>query len=247
MKLVFLSFLLLSCTKYSPLTKDSVGISIKDINISISQVQEVPWKVGKFREQKISQSFTVMVSMPKIKVEDLDYLTESRGIDAWILRVIAQRGSVTQDLGSLYTLFRPRQSSRVTSSAASSISFKVYYAAAYASERFRNAKCPPFSHDKKFVDLGVEGEVEEFNISIAGAVPYQEKSQLIELTPSSFNGGNSLAGDYYIEIAPYDSHKKLIYSAFKRISQHVTIKSEESVSVKDCAGVHMEMNPSGND
>lgn len=246
MKLLFLSFLLLSCTKYSPLTKDTVGITIKDMDMKIAQVQEVPWKVGQYRDQKISQSFTAMVEMPKIKVEDLDYLTESRGIDAWILRIIVQRGSATQDLGSLYTLFRPRQASRVTASAATSISFKVYYAAAYASERFRNAKCPPFSHDKKFVNLKIEGDPELFSTSIAGAVPYQEKSQLIELTPSSFNGGHSLAGDYYVEIAPYDSHKRLIHSSFKRISQHISIKSEESVTIKECAGVHTEMNSNPN-
>jgi hypothetical protein len=245
MKLLFLSFLLLSCTKYASITKDSVGVTIHDVHMKVNHAQEIKWKVGNFREQVVSQSFTVMIEMPKLNIEDLDLLHDTRGIDAWILRVIMQRGSKSQDLGSLYTLFRPRQSSRVTSSAASSVSFKVYYAAAYASERFRNSKCPPFSHDKKIVSIDIDGSEEAFDIPITQAKSYQEKSQLIELNPSSFNGGNSLIADYYIEIAPYDSQKKLIYSPFKRIPNYVSIKAEDSVNIKECAGVHSEMNPPG--
>lgn len=241
--LLLTTLLIYSCTKYAEVTKDAVGIRIQPVHMDISHLNEIDWLVGNPKEVKISQSFTFLVDMPKIKQEDLDYLTEHKNIDAWILRLIVNRGSESQDLGSMYTLFRPRKMSRGTQGvgAASSVSMKVYYAAAYASERFRSFKCPAFSHDKKIDSMEIKGEDEPFELSIGQTAPYLEKSQLVELTPSSFNGGNSLIGDYYVEIAPYDSKRKVIHAPFKRISRYISVGSEEKIRIKSCDGVHPEI------
>ena len=213
MKACLLTLLLcLSCTKYAKVSKDAMGIHIDEIDMDISHVKEVEWRVGKRKEEKITQSFIFVVDMPRVKQDELDFLLETKGIDSWIVRLIAMRGSQKQDLGSLYTLFRPRKLSRgVTSTAATSASIKVYYAAAYASERFRTFKCPAMNHNRKLNSIKVKGDHSLFNISVEASSPYQEKSQLIELTPSSFNGGHSLTGEYYLEIALYDSVHKQIY------------------------------------
>jgi hypothetical protein len=242
MKALFLIVLLCaSCTKYAKVSADSLGIHIDDIDMNITHTKEVQWKVGKSREEKVSQSFIFVIELPKIKQEDLDILQKQRGIDSWIVRLIMMKGSEKKDLGSLYTLFRPQKISRgVPTTAATSASIKVYYAAAYASERFRGMKCPPFNHNKRIDHMDVKGDHSHFSISIQGATPYQEKSQLIELTPSSFNGGHSLIGEYYVEIAPYDSVNKMIYSSFKRIPRYFEVESEDQVEIKSCVGVHEE-------
>jgi hypothetical protein len=179
--------------------------------------------------------------MPKIKPEDLDYLTQQKNVDAWILRLIVNRDSETQDLGSLYSLFRPNKLSRgIESGAAKSVTMKVYYAAAYASERFRSFKCPAFDHNKKIDNMSIIGEDGPFSLIIGQTFPYNEKSQLVELTPSSFNGGNSLKGEYFIEIAPYDSKRKLIHSSFKRIPMSIRVEREMSIPVRSCEGIHQE-------
>lgn len=243
MKAFFLTLLLcFSCTKYAEVSKNAVGIEISPVETEVNHLNEVEWNVGKRKEKKITQSFAFIVNMPKLKKADLDYLTEQKNINAWILRLIVNRGSETQDLGSLYALFRPQRVGRgVSGSATSSVTFKVFYAAAYASERFRAFRCPAFGHNKKIKSLSIVGSNDEYSITIGQSISYTEKSHLVELTPSAFNGGNSLTGEYFIEIAPYDTKRKLIHSPFKRLPMHISVEQEESVRVTSCEGVHSEI------
>lgn len=243
MKALFLTLLLcFSCTKYASFTKDAVGIQIEPVTMEVSHLNEVEWKVGLRKEETITQSITFIIDLPRVRTADLEYLTEQRNIDAWILRLIVNRGSETQDLGSLYALFKPKKVSRgVQAGVASSVTMKVFYAAAYASERFRSFKCPAFGHSRKISKMAIKGDNEEFTISIGQAIPYLEKSHLVELTPSAFNGGNTLAGDYFIEIAAYDSKRKMILSSFKRIPMYVSVMAEDIVRVQSCDGVHTEI------
>lgn len=243
MKALVLSLLLcFSCTKYAEVTKDAVGVEIKPVTMEITHLNEIEWRVGKHKEETISQSFAFIVDLPRLKDEDVDYLSKSKNIDAWILRLIVTRGSESQDLGSLYTLLRPQMVGRGSSGdSPKSVTFKVFYAAAFASERFRAFKCPAFGHDKRIKDMSTAGSNEEFSLTLGGAIPYTEKSHLVELTPTAFNGSNSLIGNYFVEIATYDSKNKTIHSAFKRIPMYVSVTSEESISVPSCGGEHPEV------
>lgn len=243
MKALFLTLILcFSCTKYAEVSRDAIGIQIEPVQMEISHLNEIGWHVGMKKEEEITQSFTFIVDMPQIKQDDLEYLAEHRNVDAWILRLIVNRGSETQDLGSLYTLFSPTKVARgAQGGAASSVTLKVFYAAAYASERFRAFKCPAFGHNKKIDTMAITGENEIFSLSLGQALPYNEKSHLVELTPSAFNGGNSLIGEYYVEIAAYDSKRKMINSAFKRLPMHVSVSREDTIRVKSCDGVHQEL------
>jgi len=242
MKALLILLLCYSCTKYANVTKESVGIQINPVEMDITHLNDIDWRVGQKKEETVSQSITFIVHMPKVKKEDLEFLTSHKGIDSWILRLIVVRGSETQDLGSLYAKFNPRKVARTSSStgATKSVTFKVFYASAYASERFRNFKCPAFGHNKKIKEMSIRGEDQEFEINIGQAYPYNEKSHLIELTPTAFNAGHSLVGNYYLEIAPYDSKNKMIHSNFKRIPKYVSIEREESVSIRSCDGIHSE-------
>lgn len=84
--------------------------------------------------------------------------------------------------------------------------------------------------------MEIAGEESMFSIPVGSPIPYGEKSQLIELSPSSFNAGNSLAGRYYLEIAAYNSRKKQILSSFKRLPKYILISSEEKVFIESCLG-----------
>ncbi len=242
MRLFFLTFLLaLSCTKTSPLNTDAAGIRLLDVNMELSHLTEIQWSVGLKKDSSVSQSFTFILGLPKVTQSDIDRLTELKNVDAWIVRVIAQRGSTTQDLGSLYTYFKPKKFLRGHGNGTpSSAAIKVYYAAAYPSERFRFFKCPAFGHNKKISNMKIMGEKKNFDIVIGQVTSYAEKSQLVELSPSSFNGGHSLMGNYFIEIAPYDSKNKVIHGPFNRLGEYVEVASEESVHVPSCTGVHPE-------
>ena len=210
--------------------------------MEVTRLDEITWLVGRPKTNHVTQSFTFMVDTPKIDQDNLDFLTEHHGVDSWIMRLIVQRGSEQQDLGSLYIPFRSYKINRGSkANAPNNASIKVYYAAAYASERFRNLSCPPFGHDLRIKTMEIKGEASEFTLSVTQSTPYSEKSQLAQLSPSTFNGGNSLKGEYFIEIAPYNAKKKVILSSFKRIPQSIVILSEERIDVKNCAGVHSEI------
>ncbi len=155
MKALFLTILLLcSCTKYATITKDAMGLKVQNVQMDMSHLNEIDWLVGKHKEAKISQSFVFVVDMPKVDEDDLAYITKKTGIDSWIMRVIVQRGSERQDLGSLYTRFKSKTTTRGQGGGApTSVSIKVYYAAAYPSERFRFFHCPAFDHTKRISDM----------------------------------------------------------------------------------------------
>lgn len=243
MRAFILTLLLcLSCTRNAEVTKDAMGTYINPISMKVSHLNEIRWLVGKNKEAKVSQSITFILEMPKISNSDLEYLNQHKGIDSWIIRVIADRGSKTQDLGSLYVLFKTKKLTRGTQNSGpiSNITIKIFYAAAYASERFRGFKCPAFSHNKRISSMKINGKNEDFDLSIGQAVPYNEKNLTVELSPSSFNGGYSLIGDYFMEIAAYDSTKKYIYSSFKRIPMYVRVEEEDEIRISSCDGVHQE-------
>ncbi len=243
MKALLLTLLLFySCKQSATLTKGSVGLQISPVTMGISHLNEIVWNIGPKKEAQISQSFNFIVDMPKIDQDDLEYMIKERGVDSWIVRMIVLRNSQTQDLGSLYTMFKPRRIARgnESSGAPTSVSIKVFYAAAYASERFRSLSCPTFGHNKRISSMEIKGSDDEFSLSVDQKNPYGEKSHQVELTPTSFNGGNSLVGEYFLEIAPYNSLTRTIYSTFKRIPMSIIVNQEENVSVPGCEGVHEE-------
>src|SRR5690606_35854424 len=89
MKPFFLTLIFLfscSCTKYATLNKEAVSLQINSVSMEISHLNEIEWLVGMKKESEVSQSFTFIVDLPKLRSDDLDYLIEKKDVDAWILR-----------------------------------------------------------------------------------------------------------------------------------------------------------------
>ncbi len=243
MKALILTLLLsYSCTDYSPLKSDPAGLRLEQVKMDISHLNEIEWWVGAKRNEHISQSLTFIVDLPKVTEEDLHIIHKERDVDSWIIRVIAERPNQTQDIGSFYVPFKRQIKGRVTGGGSTPVSatLKIYYAAAYASERFRNMNCPAFGHNKKIKKMKIESSDSTFDIFTNKSMAYGEKSQQVELSASSFNGGNSLIGNYYLEIAPYNSEKKIIRADFKRIPSYISVIQEDAIKVKSCDGAHRE-------
>jgi hypothetical protein len=242
MRALFLSLLLVfSCTKYASFEKNAVGISLEPVSMEISHLNEIEWKVGP-KKDELTQSITFIVDLPKLKTDDLHFLSDQKGIDSWLIRLIARQSSKDQDIGSMYVPFKPSYAGRGASiGSTSSVTLRLMYAAAFMSERFRQFKCPAFAHNKKVSSMKISGSNDDFSIQLTGGMNYNDKAQMVGLRPTDFNGGHSLVGDYYIEIAAYDSKKKIVLSNFKRLPMSVSIQSEEIISVEGCEGVHPEL------
>lgn len=241
MKALLTLLLLYSCTKQASLERAGMGATISDVQMEVSHLKQDDWNVGKKRKAQVSHGVNFLLSLPNLDRDDLDYLANEKGVDAWIIRVIQDKGQSQLDLGSLYVLFRPPQASRGKgASLPRHVGIKINYAASYASMRFRSFECPAFGHNKRVKDMEVKGDEGSFEIVLGPAADYREKSQLVQLTPTAFNGGNSLVGRFFFEIAPYNSRSKTIYGSFERVPRFVEIESEESIEVDGCQGVHPE-------
>ena len=242
MKALFLSLLLSSsCTKYASFEKNAVGISLEPVSMEISHLKDIEWKAGP-KKDELTQSITFIIDLPKLKTDDLHFLLDQKGIDSWLLRLISRQSSKDQDIGSMYVPFKPSYAGRGASiGSTSSVTLRLMYAAAFMSERFRQFKCPAFAHNKKVSSMKISGSNDDFSIQLTGGMSYNDKAQMVGLRPTDFNGGHSLVGDFYIEIAAYDSKKKMVLSNFKRLPMSVSVQSEEIVSVKGCEGVHPEL------
>jgi hypothetical protein len=244
MKALIVSIILLaSCAKEAKISTDSFGLRVSDVHMDITQLNEIDWWIGaKRKEDKVTQSISFSIDMPLLPQKELDRLSNERQVDSWLVRVIQVKGSSGQDLGSFMTPFKYQKRSRSSNSGPnSSAAVKIYYAAAYASERLRSFKCPAFSHDKRIGSMAVKGKDASFEIAFGQSFPYQEKVQLVQMTPSSFNGGHTLTGQFHFEIAPYDSIGKRLMGTFKRIPRFVEVENEKFVNVPSCQGAHQEL------
>ena len=86
------------------------------------------------------------------------------------------------------------------------------------------------------------GEEKPIEILIRPESRFDEKLKLNELVPTTLNVGNSMVGEYYIEVALFNTAQKKIFSSFQRLPFHLKVLSEDSIVVDGCAGVHKEIN-----
>jgi hypothetical protein len=243
---ICLTFLLglAGCTKKAVLQRDGVGVRLSEVTWNVPTTSEGVWKVGRIYRDTVSKSLNVVLALPPIEEDDINYLNESFGIDAWLVRIIQSNSQGSRiELITLYAPFRGVQKGRASTQPMKAISFSLTYAAWAISERFRRFQCPAFSHDRRLNDWQLIGEKTHTEFPIAFAGNYSEKLTVSELVPTALNIGNTMVGDYYFEVALFSSSKKQIYSPFVRLPQHVHVSSEKTVSVDGCAGIHSEYDP----
>lgn len=113
----------------------------------------------------------------------------------------------------------------------------VYYAASSISTRLDSLPCPALNH-RLLID---DGEVVSDNSQekLWAASPVDRKTMSakvhqISYSPITLNGGMSLIGDYYIDLAMYNTNTKIRSSAWLPISNYLAIKKEEEIVIKGC-------------
>lgn len=235
---------LAGCTKKAVLQRDGVGVRLSEVRWPAPTMTEGTWKVGRTYRNMVSKSLNVVLTIPRLESDDVDYLQKTYQLDAWLIRVIQSNAQGARiELTTLYAPFMAQQKGRASNLPVKAISFSLTYAAWAISERFRRFQCPAFSHDRRLDSWEVVGDetLLEFPISMAGR--FDEKLVMSELVPTSLNIGNSMVGDYYFEVALFSSSQKQIYSPFIRLPQLVRVASEKTATVDGCAGIHSEYDP----
>jgi hypothetical protein len=233
---------LAGCSKESVLLRDGVGIRLTEAQWGISSMTEVKWKVGKNFSNTISKNLNLVLSLPRIDSDDVMFLQTTYGIDAWLVKIIQSNSlSSRMELVIIYAPFRVQRNGRAGGRMMESLSFNFTYAAAAISERFRRFNCPAFSHDKRLKKWEIIGEEKPLEILVRPDAHFDEKLKLSELVPATLNVGNSMIGEYYIEVALFNTAQKQLYSSFQRLPFNIKVFSEDSIVVDGCAGVHEEI------
>ena len=238
--------ILLGCRNESEFVEQGGRLLLKNVEMKVSNLSDTDWQVGRPRRRtSLTQSVVFTVDLPYLTEDARDLLYKKYEMDGWILRLTHRRENQEIVLGEVYAPMAGTKHTRqreVEINQTKSISLKIFYAAAYISERFRSFDCPAFLHDRRVDDISIEGDFSPFDLEVSYPVTYSSRPLLAELTPSAFNAGNSITGEYTIEAALYSLKNKTIATKWVPLKEKVVIGSEERVKVNGCAGIRPELN-----
>ena len=233
-----LLFLSVSCTKWAKVEPTSGIHKIEDIKAEIFKLKTVDWKVGKKRGATVSKGFSFKIDIPKINEDGRRILFDKYGIDSWLYRIVRKRRGRTQRLGLVK--FDLGNMSRTTTD----ITIHIFYHAASVSQSFRRFHCPAFDHRLIIEDIDLESDnYGEMSFYTKKDRPVKGKITKPAFAPVIFSGGRGLKGDYFVELALYNSKEKRLYSRFKRVGNSIEVDDEREVSVPSCVGVKEENKP----
>jgi len=226
--------LLFGCQEYSQYVKGrDLSVTILSEDVHVKSVEIIDWKVGPMFKQTVSKGINVKMTFPMLREKNVKDLLKNQKANSWLIRVSRDEWPRPKILGYMYIpVIIPRRSAVA--------SFNINYAAAAMSFRFENFKCPAMDHSKVISKLNVDDYKKEHMTKILVG-PFQrteieEKVVKFALRPNVFNGGSSLEGEYYVELALYDFKGKVRRSNFVKYPEKFKIVTERTKIIKGCSG-----------
>ncbi len=204
-------FILFSCNEYAPIQNTPSGIFVTASQLKIDNYVNEIWRVGPLKRQKVSKGFRLDITFPYLKRSDLDTLLKEYGVNAWLIKIRKRAYSVNTVLGYLYIpLIIPgiQGKSKYRRHQIKQGAISVYYAAAAISKRFENFICPAFDHNKTLDDVEIDDRTISMDRFFAGRQTdtyVAAKVEKFSYSGNTLNGGQSLEGEYTIQVAMYNS------------------------------------------
>lgn len=235
---ILLLFVVTSCEKKSELTNRGSSYFIKVFNSNIEDFRTISWKVGAYGKQTISKGMQITVALPVVSEDDLEILHKKKKVDSWLLKVSRKSSLRRETVGYFSVEFMSKKRGTPRVRLVRKTGVGVFYSAASISMRLSKSLCPAFKHNKKIDDIELQGSFTEQMISLTAGDIERINAKVPEVTysPLSFNGGSSLKGTYYVDIALYNKNEKTRYSSYLRTGKQIVIDKEESVFLKGCQG-----------
>lgn len=240
---IFVTLLItLSCTKKSEIKFTENAFYINPINTGLTDVRVEKWRVGPNRDQEVSKGVTVFVSFPLLERDELERLVTEFGIDSWLIKVKKRSFSVNTTLGYVYIPLIVPGTQGKNKNRRHQIkkgTFSVYYSAAAISKRFENFECPAFNHNRYVEDWTINKRPITLDQIFAG--PLEETYIGAKVTEYSYsgnilNGGQSIEGDYTVEIALYNHKEKKKKSNYIELVEVLNISAERQRQISGCEG-----------
>ncbi len=237
--LIFSSLFSVSCSKRSELKYENSTGYIRSDRGRVSELRKIDWKVGKYGKDIVSRGFRLSFELPIVEEEGLKILYEKKNVDAWLIRLRRRQGirNETMSYFSLNLVSQKPGSTKLRFQSPNKGSVGVYYAASSLSTRLDTLPCPALEHRLFLKESSIEsvnkGE-QMWMISSAEESHISAKVNLISYSPLTVNGGMSLMGEYFVDLAFYNSKEKMRVSAFLPLADKVQVNEEAFVKVKGC-------------
>ena len=231
-------FLFSSCSNEIELGHKSGILFLKDVRIGASDIRNVPWEIGKEREEEISKGFKFDIEVPELSSDASKGLLKKHGVDSWLYKVTKITRGSRREIGLV--AIDSRNGGKVTKS----FTVQIFYHAASVSRDFRRFHCPAFGHRKKLEDLEMRNyEPKRDEIYARLGEHVRAGISRLSFAPLIFSGGKSLEGKYLVEVALYNSKEQRTYSSWTPLMAYAEVTKETERRVKSCIGVKEEDKP----
>lgn len=248
-------FLFMGCQKYSHFEESGGRMSIVgEVPLHIEMVEVLPWKARKGSDTDISRGVLVKFVIPHLRDEHIEEMFNKRGVDSWLVKVSRRNQNYTmEDVGYFYVpnfvkrgreqKFYPRNFSHAF--------FQVLYTATLMNQRMMDLHCPSMGHARHipltqwYPSIKEVKEEKGLNSPVWVLVPSERimsRVQKVELIPVAFDGGNSLIGEYFIDLALYNTKEGRRYSDYARVGNFSVDKELERAS-PNCVPTDHRKNP----
>ncbi len=208
--------------------------------MKVTGVKVIPWKVGKFRKQEVSRGFRLSFELPVLAEDAWLKLYRETAANGLLIKLRRKSSVRNETLGYFsMEMISPKPGSKnlYRYNQSNKASVGIYYAASSVSTRLDQLPCPAFNHryliDDAYIETNRLGE-RFWATSPSDRQSISAKVERISYSPVNVNGGMSLAGNYHIDIALYDTLGKQRLSSYIELSDYGAIKKEETVVIKGC-------------
>ena len=208
-------------------------------DLGVTKVENIKWSVGPSRKQKVSKGIRVESTMPYIDDEAMEAIVDRYKINAWLVR-LRRKGLMRNNTVGMISMplivgaFPRGSDDRVRQS--KGVSFRVYYRSAAVSTRFAGFHCPAFEHNLLVENTSVESFGRSTkSLRVNGVTNKSLQSKISEFSYNlTLDGGLNMEGQYFIDVAFYDSVSKKRKSSWLTLTNTGKVKREKSVRIKGC-------------
>lgn len=240
---LFLFFLLfISCTKNAEISFKGKNFYLTVDSVKIADIKAERWAVGPLRKQEVSKGIVVTIDFPEIDRESLDKLVQEFGVNSWLVRVRKRAFSVNTIVGHIYIpLIIPgtQSDNKYRRHQLKRGAISLYYPAAAVSKRFEHFSCPAFNHDRLVKGVEIEagsGTPDKLYNSVVDRAYIQAPVVEFNYSGNILNAGESIIGEYEIDLALYNNKLKERITNFTTLNEVVIVKDETRVNINGCEG-----------
>ena len=219
------------------------GLYLRVRPFFLGHLKVLDWKVGPHKKkQTLSKGLAFRVNLPVLKSRDLKRLIDEYGANAWLVRIGRTSNGMTKILSHFYVPFIDRidlpRKKLVKLNQKKYFVVSLYYTDAARSSRFENFPCPALGHNLVIQSSSLEKNVpsgELILIDSKSGRPLQSKTSIYEVTGNKIDGGRSLRGEFFAEIALFDHKRERFFGNFYRAENLVKVRTESPRFVGSCA------------